>query len=119
MTEKLSDAQLNELEQSLDELEQSITELLSNTEVGAAPVKLKDNVGRLSRMDEMHNQSILKANRTVLTNRLKGVKEAKLRFSGEDYGLCLECDEVIKFPRLKAYPDAAMCITCQTKAEQE
>ncbi len=69
-------------------------------------------------MDEMHNQSILKANRTVLQNRLKGVKQAVIRFDTEDYGLCLMCDEPIKLARLQAYPDASLCIGCQTEAEQ-
>ena len=112
-----SESQLDELKADLVELERSIQELLDNTEDGTKPVKLKDNIGRLSRMDEMHNQSILVANRNVLKNRLKQVKLAKLRFIEEDYGICAECDEVIAFLRLKAYPEAAMCIDCKSETE--
>jgi DnaK suppressor protein len=114
-----SKSQLDELNADLVELEESIQELLNNTEGGTKPVKLKDNIGRLSRMDEMHTQSILVANRNVLKNRLKQIKLAKLRFNEKTYGTCIECDEQIAFPRLKAYPEAAMCIVCKSEAESE
>ena len=109
--------QLEELLADLVKLESSIQELLENTESGTKPVKLKDNIGRLSRMDEMHNQSILVANRNVLKNRLKQIALARLRIEDGTYGICTECDEVIAFPRLKAYPEAAMCIGCKSETE--
>ena len=118
MNEDLSQAQLTELGANLDELEAELVALLDSTASGTAPVKLKDNQGRLSRMDELHNQSILKANRTVAENRLKSVRRAKQRFKDSDYGLCDECDEPIAFPRLSAYPDANRCIECQSDAER-
>ena len=90
---------------------------MSSTESGAQPVKLKDNQGRLTRMDEMHNQSILLANRNVTKNRLKSTKIAKQRLEDGSYGYCDECGETIAFNRLQAYPDAAMCIECQSDAE--
>ncbi len=117
MTGTLGVRQLKELKADLSALEISLQELLDNTEAGTKPVKLKDNIGRLSRMDEMHNQSILVANRNVIQNRLKEVVRAKQRFSDELYGYCVECDEIIAFPRLKAYPEAPMCIGCQSKLE--
>jgi len=117
VSRSLTRLQIEELQIDLDELEISIQELLDNTEGGTRPVKLKDNIGRLSRMDEMHNQSILVANRNVLKNRLKQVKIAKLRIEDESYGVCSECDELIAFPRLKAYPEAAMCIECKSETE--
>jgi len=115
--ESLDVSQIEELKVDLAALEISIQELLDSTEVGTKPVTLKDNIGRLSRMDEMHNQSILVANRNVLKNRLKQIKIAKLRIEDDAYGICTECDEAIAFPRLKAYPEAAMCINCKSKSE--
>jgi DnaK suppressor protein len=114
---ELSDDQLASLTQDLADLEVSLQELLDSTEGGTKPVKLKDNIGRLSRMDEMHNQSILVANRNVCKNRLKEVKRAKQRMLDEIYGYCTECDEAVAFPRLKAYPEAPMCIECQSLVE--
>jgi DnaK suppressor protein len=94
-----------------------LEELLNITEANAQPVKLKDNAGRLSRMDEMHNQSILLANRNVTKNRLRQVLVAQARIDKEQYGYCTTCDESVAFNRLKAYPEAAMCLQCQSEVE--
>lgn len=119
MSDELSDDQVNELARDLQQLELELVELLEATQAGTKPVKLKDNQGRLSRMDELHNQSILVANRNVTENRLKAVRAAQVRLSDASFGYCTLCDEVIAFNRLKAYPDAAMCITCQSDMEQK
>ena len=114
---ELTGEQRSMLRDALVELEASLAEILDSTESGTRPVKLKDNIGRLSRMDEMHNQSILKANRNVIANRLKRVRIALKRVDEETYGRCDECDEPIAFARLKAYPDATLCIACQSERE--
>ena len=117
MTEDLTAKQIAELRDDLDKLAAELEHLLDATASGAKPVKLKDNQGRLSRMDELHNQSILKANRNVTSNRLKAVMAAKIRITDGFYGCCAMCDEPIAFDRLKAYPEAGMCIDCQSEAE--
>ena len=117
MSDELTAAQLQTLARALDELERDLQALLEATAAGAQPVKLKDNQGRLSRMDEMHNQSILVANRNVTENRLKAVRLAQRRLQEDCYGFCDTCDELIAFERLKAYPDANRCIECQSLAE--
>ena len=114
---ELNDDQRSILKASLDLLEEELNDLLSITEAGAKPVKLKDNQGRLSRMDELHNQSILVANRTVTSNRLKAVLRAKQRLELRGYGFCTSCEEPIAFKRLEAYPEASMCIECQSDNE--
>lgn len=55
---ELSDQQLHVMAEALTDLKASLEALLNSTEAGSKPVKLKDNQGRLSRMDKMHNQSI-------------------------------------------------------------
>lgn len=118
MSDELNSKQQEMLSNALTELQNELESLLASTEAGTAPVKLKDNQGRLSRMDELHNQSILLANRNVAKNRLKSVIQAKNRMKEGSYGYCLDCDELISMPRLKAYPDAGKCIECQSDAER-
>ena len=113
----LSDAQLSEYQEKLTQLAVELQELLDSTESGAQPVKLKDNQGRLTRMDEMHNQSILIANRNVTQNRLKAVHLAQKKMDDGHYGYCETCEEPIAFNRLQAYPDANRCIECQSLSE--
>jgi RNA polymerase-binding transcription factor DksA len=117
MPESLTKNQRDELARDLVKLQARLEQLLADTEAGAAPVNLKDNQGRLSRMDEMHNQSILMANRNVTRNRLKDVMLAERRLADGGYGECTECGQDILFTRLKAYPEAAMCIDCKQEKE--
>ncbi|MFT7245510.1 MAG: DnaK suppressor protein [Candidatus Azotimanducaceae bacterium] len=117
MSEALTKQQLQILGSDLVALQASLEQLLIDTEVATKPVNLKDNQGRLSRMDEMHNQSILLANRNLTKNRLRAVISALQRFELSQYGECLECGEDVAFSRLKAYPEADMCIVCQQLQE--
>ena len=117
MDEELSANQIIELQQDLQNLKLQLEDLLIVTERGAKPVQLKDNAGRLSRMDEMHNQSILLANRNITKNRIKQIIAAQARIEDVLYGLCVVCDEPIAFKRLKAYPEASMCLGCKSEAE--
>ena len=114
---KLTNNQRSILKAALERLEEELKDLLSITEAGAKPVKLKDNQSRLSRMDELHNQIILIANRNVTSNRLKAVLQAKQRLELDSYGFCASCEEPIAFNRLEAYPEASMCIKCQSDNE--
>lgn len=114
----LNDQQLSKLGHALKELRRNLQQLLEDTESGAQPVNLKDNQGRLSRMDEMHNQSILVANRNLTKNRLRKISQAEQRMNDGVYGECLECGELIAFVRLEAYPEADMCIDCQSAREE-
>ena len=114
---ELTNNQRSILKAALERLEEELKDLLSITAAGAKPVKLKDNQGRLSRMDELHNQSILIANRNVTSNRLKAVLQAKKRLELDGYGFCTSCGEPIAFNRLEAYPEASRCIKCQSDNE--
>ncbi|MDA0791111.1 MAG: TraR/DksA family transcriptional regulator [Proteobacteria bacterium] len=117
MTLALTQTEVAELLDDLHALRDSLEGLLVATEAGEAPIQLKDNKGRLTRMDDMHNQSILKANRNLTKNRLQQVIRALNRVEADHYGLCSVCDEPIGFPRLKAYPEASMCIACKSAGE--
>ncbi|MBO6565162.1 MAG: TraR/DksA family transcriptional regulator [Pseudomonadales bacterium] len=117
MTDDLTKQQLKAMSSTLDALKAAIESLLESTESGTEPVNLKNNQGRLSRMDELHNQSILLANRNVAKNRLRSVMQAKARLEDGSFGFCLDCEEPITIERLHAYPDAPRCIECQSDSE--
>ena len=95
MENGLSAASLTMLGDRLEQLERDLSDLLTTTESDAQPTPLKENASRLSRMDEMHNQSILRANRIVTKNRLIEVRKARVRLAEKDYGICLDCLEDI------------------------
>jgi DnaK suppressor protein len=53
------------------------------------------------------------------TAALKAVRAALARMDDGSYGLCEVCGNDIGFSRLLARPEAQLCITCQTRAEQK
>jgi len=46
------------------------------------------------------------------------VNQALARLDAGEYGVCMECEEPIPEPRLKALPYATLCIQCAEEAEQ-
>lgn len=49
---------------------------------------------------------------------LRAVQDALARLQRGEYGRCRNCGREIAPPRLEAVPQAALCIECQTRAEQ-
>ncbi|MEE8311197.1 MAG: TraR/DksA family transcriptional regulator [Candidatus Binatia bacterium] len=113
----LTKEQLAELEADLEALTVELRAAIAATEQGVKPVALDQPIGRLSRMDAMQQQSMTRATREGAELRLRQVESALLRLDGDGYGLCLECEESIGFERLKARPEAVLCIRCQTNRE--
>jgi RNA polymerase-binding protein DksA len=48
---------------------------------------------------------------------LEEVDRALQRMANGGYGVCERCGEAIDFARLKAVPQATLCLSCQTRAE--
>ncbi len=119
MAPGLTPEQVEQFGVALDALAVHLDALLTATTTDSKPVDLRANRGRLSRMDEMHNQAILLANRNVTRNRLREVRKALRRLQEGEYGYCLECDEPIAWARLNAYPEAGYCLRCQSNREQD
>ena len=49
----------------------------------------------------------------------KKLDKALKKFETDEYGICEDCDETIKFERLMARPTAELCISCKDEAERE
>ncbi len=115
---ELSDAQQVELQADLLSLREDLKQTLSLSSEAAQPVDLEEPIGRLSRMDAMQQQSMLKANRSAAQLRLQQVEGALLRWREGEYGECQSCGEWVGFPRLKARPEAPFCLSCQGLRER-
>ena len=50
---------------------------------------------------------------------VKKLDKALSKFDSNEYGICEECDETIKFERLLARPTAELCISCKDESERE
>lgn len=114
---ELTGAQKKELHSALLSLRNELQKLLEDSNEGAQPVSLDEPIGRLSRMDAMQQQSMVKANRRTAQTRLSRIETALRRYREDEYGLCAECEEEIGYARLKAQPETPFCIGCQGNKE--
>ncbi|BCS88547.1 TraR/DksA family transcriptional regulator [Pseudodesulfovibrio sediminis] len=77
------------------------------------PVAPDNAIGRISRMDNIVNQSVVEAQLSKSKVRLVRLKEALKRVDeDEDFGLCVECGDPIPIARLKAMPETELCVEC-------
>ena len=116
--EELSDAQLEELQHDLVALKQQLQRLVLSLGEAAEVVDLEQPIGRLSRMDAIQQQHMSVANKQSTELRLKQVQQALNQMKEGEYGMCRKCDEPVGWRRLKARPEAAFCVRCQSVIER-
>jgi RNA polymerase-binding protein DksA len=49
---------------------------------------------------------------------MRDVEAALKRLAAGDYGACVDCGTEIPFERLRAYPTASRCVSCQSVREK-
>lgn len=77
------------------------------------PVAPDNAIGRISRMDNIVNQSVAEAQLSKAKVRLARLQEAMKRVDeDEDFGECLDCGDPIPMARLKAMPETEYCVEC-------
>lgn len=77
------------------------------------PVAPDNAIGRISRMDNIVNQSVAEAQLSKAKVRLVRLEEALKRVDeDEDFGLCMDCGDPIPMARLKAMPETELCVEC-------
>lgn len=113
----LTNEQLAELKQDLENLQRQLSAGVEGSSEAVKPVSLDEPIGRLSRMDAMQQQSMAQANRQAARARLGLVESALGRMGRGDYGRCADCEEFVAWARLKAKPEAVLCISCQRERE--
>lgn len=88
-----------------------------DNDASATVVLDQTRVGRLSRMDALQGQAMAKATAERKQIEIRRVEAALQRIENDAYGYCLQCDEAIAEPRLRAEPATALCLECAAKRE--
>lgn len=97
---------------ALDEIEGLKAEIPRLEEL-VKPVAPDNAIGRISRMDNIVNQSVAEAQLSKAKVRLVRLQEALKRVDeDEDFGLCADCGDPIPMARLKAMPETEYCVEC-------
>ena len=107
----------DELAELREELEAQLARLLRSIEASEAalkPVELdQSRVGRLSRMDELQNQSLTRNLHEREEIRLGLIQSALARMNEGTFGACAACGSAIPYERLLVFPEAVECGACR------
>ena len=76
------------------------------------PVAPDDAIGRLSRMDNIVNNSVNIAALSKAESRLAGLEYVLRNIDDSEFGYCMECGAPIPHARLMAMPGATLCVKC-------
>jgi DnaK suppressor protein len=102
-----------ELLRSLSRLERS----LKISGEGARPRDLEqDTVGRLSRIELLQTQGLLKSLEDRERSQIVQIADALRRIEDGTFGTCGACGGPIPFDRLMIYPETRTCTACATRA---
>lgn len=108
---------LNFFKQRLTEIKATTEAEIAQAQEAAKPVELdQTTVGRLSRMDAMQQQEMVKAGQRRRQALLHKISTAFARIKNNDYGYCINCDEEIAYKRLELDPTVLTCIRCANKS---
>ena len=109
-TEELKE--INEIiKREIQKLSKKINELKEFT----APVSPDNAIGRISRMDAIHNKSIAEASLRNLQTRFSQLQTVSQVIHEKNFGLCTKCHKPIAFERLKIRPEIRLCAACLQK----
>ena len=69
--------------------------------------------------DYVHQRELHDTTREILDREAEQVREAQEALKQGTYGICADCGKKIPAARLKARPEATLCIECQTRRESQ
>lgn len=69
-------------------------------------------IGRVSRMDAINNRSVVQAALRKAEEKLVALTRVHEKIDGEDFGLCLKCQNKIPIGRILIRPESLLCVRC-------
>lgn len=116
--DELSPKQILKQRKALLKLRDELVTSLESSQNSVRPVDLEEPIGRLSRMDAIQQQQMAQATLRNQERKLKLVEAALSAIDDDEYGICRRCDVPIEPGRLKARPEASLCIECARELEK-
>ena len=93
---------------AIDELQGKINRMEQDT----APIAPENSIGRVSRMDAIHNKSVTESALRTAKARLSKLKIALSKLEKPDFGICSICKQPIPEARLMFMPESTRCVRC-------
>ena len=76
------------------------------------PIGPENAIGRVSRMDAIHNRSVAEATLRSTKRKYGSLKVALQRIDHPDFGSCSRCGQNIPAARLMYLPESTRCVRC-------
>jgi DnaK suppressor protein len=107
---------LNEMRERLQSRAAELGDTIARIDGAIAPVSPNNAIGRLTRLDAMQATSMRRAVARDHDLELQNVARALKAISAGEYGVCRRCKEDIARARLRAKPEAFLCVACTSNA---
>ena len=108
--------QLAELEKRIEEETVATQKSIPYLTAESVPVEPSVALGRLTRMEALNDKGVNEEMLRQAQRRLERLNNAAERMQKGWYGACIRCKQEIAFERLKAIPEALMCISCADRS---
>lgn len=108
----LSKSRRSELKQAVHSRLEEIERLIESLQEGTQPVGPDNAIGRLSRMEAIHDQEMLQANLRAAKARRERLHQVLSEIDSDEFGICARCEEPIAFERLLLVPESRICVAC-------
>ena len=76
------------------------------------PVEPENAIGRISRMDAIHNKSVIEAALRKSKEKQAKLKIALSKIDEDDFGICTKCHKQIPLGRILIVPQSRTCVQC-------
>lgn len=110
--------QAAELRQSLERRRQQLLEEIRDELARSGEQHYVDFAGRVADLGDESVADMLADLGAAMVDRqiveVRAIEATLKRLAAGDYGSCIDCDVDIPMERLRAYPTAARCISCQS-----
>lgn len=108
MDQKEKETIRREVKTSLSEIENDIIYLKDVTK----PVSPENAIGRISRMDAIHNMNINKSLLRSKEEQKHNLERVLERIEDKEFGICVKCGKDIPYKRIIRIPDSKLCVPC-------
>ncbi len=106
---------ITELKELKSEIKQKIKKLQNEIkllEKSTAPVAPQNSIGRITRMDAIHNKSVVEASLRNRKRKLGKLQVAMENILKPGFGTCSVCRKPINPQRILLMPESGKCIQC-------
>ncbi len=105
-------SQKKEILQKINEaIEQTKSSIFAYEDMTRA-IAPENSIGRISRMDAIHNKSITESALREAKLKLKNLLVMKSNIDEKSFGLCAKCSSPIPIARLLYMPQSRYCVHC-------